>query len=87
MTQTSQIKKNFKLSTDLSNYIFDNPRSLGGLPSNASIVAFSEDDETLNKANNTIIESLLSEGTVVIKAQETKKEKTSWKFTPIFPLG
>ncbi len=85
MTQTSQIKKNFKLSTNLSNYIFDNPHTLGGLPNNASIVAFSEDDELLNKANNIIIKSLLNEGTVVIKAQETKKAKTSWKFTPVFP--
>lgn len=85
MSQASQIKKNFELSSALSNFILDNPNTLKNMPSNASIVAFSEHDESLNKANDIMIDGLLSEGTVVIKAQESKEEKTGWKFTSIFP--
>lgn len=85
MSKTSQIKKNIKLSSDLTNYLMDNPLTLAGLPSNASVVAFSKDDHTLNKVNTTMIESLINEGTIVVKAEETNKEKLPWKFTPIFP--
>ena len=83
MSKKSQMTKNIKLSNDLSRYIVNNPQVLVGLPSNASVVAFSKDDESLNKANNTIIKSLLNEGTVVVKAQETNKDKNPWEFTPV----
>lgn len=85
MSKPSQIKKNIKLSTDLSNYLVSNPRTLTELPNDASFVVFSEDDKALNRVNGTIIDSMLNEGTIVVKAQETKKQREPWKFTPIFP--
>jgi hypothetical protein len=83
MSTQSQIKKNLKLSNDLSTYLIDNPQTLAGLPSNSSIVAYSKNDETLNKANDGIVKSLMNEGTTVIKAIEPNQEKLPWKFSSI----
>ena len=83
MTKKKLIQKNIELSEKLASYILDNPSVIKGLPSNASYVFFSGSDKKLNAANSDIIKSLLSQGTAVIKAEETHNTITPWKLTPL----
>ena len=77
-----QIEKNFELSEKLAVFLGDNPKKVKSVPEDSSFVVFSATDKLLNKINEKLIKSLKDQGRIVIKAQETKKSESPWKFTP-----
>ena len=81
MTRNAQAVKNLKLSQKLAEYIAKNPDAVKNLPKNSSFIVFSSIDESLNKANEGFINSVLAEGKKVIKAIQTKDKQNPWKFS------
>ena len=81
MKKSVQGKKNAKLSEQLATYIINNPKSTKGFPERVTFIAFSPDDEKLNKENERLVESVKKEDTTVVKAQKTNNPKKPWNFT------
>ena len=77
-----QLEKNIKLSQKLADFLAKNPKNMKSVSKDSSFVVFSATDKLLNKINEKLIKSLEKEGRIVIKAQETKKSKFPWVFTP-----
>lgn len=82
MGKAKQLEKNLKLSEKLAEYIASNPVATKNIPSGASFVVFSAEDEKLNKLNKDLVNSLKREGKEVIKATEKKSKKQPWIFGP-----
>jgi hypothetical protein len=83
MSTNTQTEKNIKLSHKLTTYLIKNPAISGKLPSNASFVLYTINDEELNKANEKLIQELIEEGKPVIKAKETNDKNNPWIFSSI----
>ena len=81
MSSKMQTQKNIELTEKLTLYLLSSKTI--ELPSNVSIVPFSNKDEKLNHANEKLVETLLSEDKPLVKAQEPKTSNGPWKFTPI----
>lgn len=79
-----QIEKNIELSEKLAVFLGKNPKKVKAIPNDSSFVVFSATDELLNKINEELIKSLEKQGRIVIKAQETQKSESPWKFTPSY---
>ncbi|KKU03686.1 MAG: hypothetical protein UX88_C0023G0002 [Candidatus Woesebacteria bacterium GW2011_GWC2_47_16] len=82
MGKAKQLEKNLRLSEKLAEYIVSNPVATKNIPSGASFVVFSAEDEKLNKLNKDLVNSLKREGKKVIKATEKKNKKQPWIFSP-----
>ena len=80
MSKKQQLDKNMKLSAKLADFISSHPEINKVIPSGASLVPFSANDNILNKMNEQIIPGLIEEGKKVVKAKETKNKKEPWKF-------
>lgn len=85
MTKTQQVGKNIKLTEKLATFIQNHPKKVKDLPQDASFVAFSLNDNKLNKKNNDLLDLLIQKGTAVVKAEETNNSKSPWRFTSITP--
>ena len=82
MSKDVQTKKNIDLTQRLIEYILKG-KDVPELPQDVSFVPFSNDDNELNKANEELLESLSKEDKPVVKAEEPKNKKESWKIIPI----
>ncbi len=82
MNKNVQTKKNIDLTQKLIEYILKG-NDVPELPQDVSFVPFSKNDEELNKANQELLENLSKEDKPVVKAEEPKTNKESWKIIPI----
>lgn len=86
MSTKDQAIKNIDLTQELAAYIAKNPKEAKKSPKSAMYVAFSANDEELNKANEKLIASLVDEGKKgkqIIKAVQTNDKLHPWKFFPV----
>jgi len=79
MPTKTQINKNLKLSEKLLDYLSKNPHQIND--ENVSYIVLTKEDEELNKLNLGMAKSLVKEGKKVIKAIQTDKKSTPWKFS------
>lgn len=77
-----QTSKNIDLTHKLIKYLV-NGKNVPDLPQDVSFVPFSNTDKRLNKANGDLLEALLKEDKLVVKAEEPKTKNESWKITPV----
>ena len=82
MSKDMQTKKNIDLSHSLINYIL-NGENVPELPEDVAFVPFSNNDTALNKANQELLETLQKEEKPVVKAEEPKNSKGSWRIIPV----
>lgn len=85
MSKQQQIKKNLELSAKLADYLAKNPDIEEQTTKDISYVFFSATDQLLNKTNLKLAKSLIEEGKVVIKAEETMNKSNPWKLIPLTP--
>ncbi len=85
MSKQQQIKKNLELSAKLANYLAKNPDIEEKTTRSISYVFFSATDQLLNKTNLKLAKSLIEEGKVVVKAEETKDRSNPWKLIQLTP--
>lgn len=81
MSKKQQAQGNLHLTVKLTDYLSKNPEIDKHVwESGVSLVPFSANDNRLNKENDKLVEELLAEGKIVVKAEETKNSKEPWKF-------
>lgn len=83
MTKQQQTTANMKLLEKLTNYLAENPQKDIHDERESSYVLFSSDNDELNVLNQKLLKTLINEGEVVIKAEETNSKVSPWKFTPV----
>lgn len=83
MSIDKQTQKNIKLSHKLTVYLIKHPDISKKLPSDASFVVYTRDDEELNKANDVLLEGIIDEGRPVVKAKETNDKNNPWIFSSV----
>lgn len=83
MTKTDQFQKNVKLSSEVADYLVDNPEYLEKY-GNSSVVVFTKDDKSLNKLNRTLVSHLKKEGKKIVKATKTQKKSEPWHFEFVY---
>ena len=81
MSTKMQTVKNIDLTEKLIAYIMK-AKNLPNLPQDVSFVPLSKSDNSLNDANEKLLESLTKEDKPVAIAEELKGGKYSWKITP-----
>ncbi|MBI2330069.1 hypothetical protein HYU94_01645 [Candidatus Daviesbacteria bacterium] len=85
MSKKQQVKKNLELSAKLADYLAKNQDIEEKTAKDISYVFFSATDQLLNKNNLKLARSLIKEGKVVVKAEETKNRSNPWKLIPLTP--
>lgn len=80
VTKMKQLDENMKLSVKLADFLAKHPKAVA---LGASVVPFSAYNQDLNRENEKLVESLKDEGKKVVKAEETKSDKTPWKFEQV----
>ena len=85
MSKNQQVKKNIELSSELSQYMLENPSLAADMPSHSSYVVFSSKDKELNKLNEKLADKITKEGRQVVRAQKTGDEENPWTLTPLNP--
>lgn len=82
MSKKLQTSKNIALTHKLIKYIVKG-KNVPELPEDVSFVPFSKNDKKLNKANEELLKSLSKEEKPVVKAEEPKTDKGTWKIIPV----